>query len=116
MDEFLFLYRMAPTDREAAMGTPERAQKSMEAWLAWMNDLEKKGHLVNRGQPLAPAGKVVRGPKKLVTDGPFAEVKDTVGGFTVIRARDLAQAAELAGGCPLLAGEGSVEVRAVAKM
>jgi hypothetical protein len=56
---------------------------------------------------------VVRGKQKTVTDGPFAEAKDVVGGFTLIQARDLEQAAELSKGCPILEVGGSVEVRPI---
>lgn len=113
MSEFVFLFRTTEADQREAMGTPERAQRSMEAWLAWMRDLEAKGHLKNPGQPLDRAGKVVRGPKRAVTDGPYVEAKDLVAGFIVVEARDLAQAVELSMGCPMLAGAGSVEVRPV---
>jgi len=56
---------------------------------------------------------VVKGKQKAVTDGPFAEAKDVVGGFTLIQARDLEQAAELSKGCPILEIGGSVEVRPI---
>lgn len=114
MSEFLFLYRNSPAAREAAMGTPEQRQKNMQRWMAWMRDLEAKGHLKNAGQPLDPAAKVVRGGTRAVTDGPFVELKDVIGGYSIIEAKDLAQAAELAKACPGLDGaEGSVEVRPV---
>jgi hypothetical protein len=113
MSEFVYLFRIGAEEQREAMGTPEQAQRSMQVWLAWMRELEAKGHIKNPGQPLAPNGKVVRGSKKSVTDGPYVEVKDLVAGFIVIEARDLAQAAELATGCPMLDGGGSVEVRPV---
>ena len=115
MSEFVLLFRASQAEQEQAMGTPERAQKSMEAWLGWIRDLEKSGHLKERGQPLERTGKVVRGGKRMVTDGPYVEAKDLVTGFIIIEARDVAQAVELAGGCPMLAGEGSVEIRPVMK-
>jgi dihydrofolate reductase len=68
----------------------------MEAFMTWIRELEATGHLKNQGQPLDPAGKVVRGKKGLVTDGPYVEAKDIVLGFIIVQARDLAQAAELA--------------------
>ena len=95
------------------MGTPERAQRSMQAWVAWIGDLEKKGHLKNPGQPLERSGKVVRGKEKAVTDGPFAEAKDLVLGFIVVKAKDLEQAVTLAQACPIGIGGGSVEIRPV---
>jgi len=115
MSEFVYLFRASEAERREAMGTPERAQRSMQVWMAWIRDLEAKGHLKDRGQPLERGGKVVRGKKKVVTDGPYAEAKDLVLGFLVVEARDLAQAMELSTGCPMLDGGGSVEIRPVMK-
>jgi|SRR5690242_4792130 len=113
MSEFVYLFRASATGRREALGTPEQAQRSLQAWLAWIRDLEAHGHLKNPGQPLEPAGRVLRGSKKGVTDGPYVEAKEMVLGFIVVEARDLAQAVELARGCPMLQGDGSVEVRPV---
>jgi hypothetical protein len=113
MAEFVFLFRASEADRRAALGTPESAQRSLAAWLAWIRELEAKGHLKHPGQPIGPEGRVVRGKKKLVTDGPYVEGKDMVLGFIVVEARDVAQAVELSKGCPMLEGDGSVEVRPV---
>jgi len=113
MSEFVYLFRTSEAEQQKAMGTPERAQKSMQVWLAWIRELEAKGHLKDPGQPLAPQGKVVRGPNQVISDGPFAEAKDLVLGFMVVEARDLAHAAELARSCPIAAGGGSVEIRPV---
>lgn len=115
MSEFVYLFRATEAEQREAMGTPERAQKSMQAWLAWIRDLEAKGHLKDPGQPLDRAGKVVRGGKKVVTDGPYVEAKDLVLGFIVVEARDLDEAVELSKGCPMLQGRGSVEIRPVAR-
>jgi hypothetical protein len=115
MSEFVYLFRATEAARRENMGTPEAAQRSMQAWLAWIRELEAKGHLKNPGQPLETAGRVVRGKKKVVTDGPYVEAKDLVLGFIVVEARDLAQAVELSTGCPMLEGGGSVEVRPVMK-
>ena len=51
-----------------------------------------------------------------VTDGPYAEAKDLVGGYTLIEAESLARAAELAKGCPILERQGIVEVRPIMKL
>ena len=45
MSQFVYLYRMTDAARQDTMGTPERAQQNMQRWMAWMNDLDKKGHL-----------------------------------------------------------------------
>ncbi|MBI3494073.1 MAG: transcription initiation protein [Acidobacteria bacterium] len=115
MSEFVYLFRIGAAAQREAMGTPEHAQQSMRVWRDWMGELEAKGHLKNPGQPLEPTGKTVRGKQKAVTDGPYVEVKDLVAGFTIIEARDLAQAVDLAKGCPILDGQGSVEVRPIMK-
>jgi hypothetical protein len=113
MREFVFLFRASEDSRRAAMSTPERAHHAMQAWLTWIRELEAGGHLASPGQPLATEGKVVRGPDKIVSDGPHVEAKDLVLGFLVVRARDLAHASALAAGCPMLAGGGSVEIRPI---
>lgn len=116
MSDFILLYRSAPAARAAAFATPEMAQQSMQRWLGWMRELEKQGHLKESGQPLEATGMTVIGKSKAVTDGPFAEAKDLIGGYSIITAKDLSEAAELAKGCPILDGDGSVEVRPVRKM
>jgi hypothetical protein len=111
MSEFTFLFRGRDTN-----ASPEQMQKTMEKWVAWFKDLGAKGHLKEPGHPLEQSGKVVRGSQKSVIDGPYAEAKDVVGGFSIIEASDLAQAAEIAKGCPILEAGGSVEVRPIQKM
>ena len=111
MSEYVFLYRGAqrPT-------SPQDTQQIMQKWMNWFQDLSAQGHIKDRGQPLEPTGKVVTGKQKAVTDGPFAEAKDLVGGYTLILAKDLAEAAELSKGCPIFERNGYVEVRPVMKM
>ena len=116
MADFLFIYRNTAEDRRERMGSPEAAQQSMKLWMAWLGELEMKGKLRSAGEPLEPTGKLVRGPKTQVTDGPYAETKDLVSGFSIITAKDAAEAAELARGCPVLLGSGSVEVRPIMKL
>lgn len=116
MSEFMFLFRSSSADQEQAIGTPERAQRSMQVWLAWLRELEANGHLKNPGQPLSGQGKVVRQKGSVITDGPYAEAKDMVLGFMIIEARDLEHAARIAGGCPIAAGAGCVEVRPIGRL
>ena len=111
MSEFLYLYRGGEQG-----GSPERMQQMMQKWVTWLTELGQKGHIKDQGQPLEPVGKLVKGKQKAVTDGPFAEAKDVVGGYTLIEARDLDQAVELSKGCPIFEVEGAVEVRPVMKM
>jgi hypothetical protein len=116
MTEFVLLFRATDIARKDNMGTPERAQKAIEAWMAWMKDLETKGHLKSRGQPLDTTGKVVRGKTRMVTDGPYAEAKDIVLGFIIVEARDIDHAVELSMACPMLEGDSWVEIRPTRKL
>ncbi|HMC19014.1 MAG TPA: YciI family protein [Gemmatimonadales bacterium] len=113
MSEFIYLYRSTNEASRAAMGSPEQMQKSMQTWMAWMQQLADKGHIKNPGHPLERTGKLVKGKQRTITDGPYAESKDIIGGYTLVEARDLAEAVELSKGCPILEGGGVVEVRPV---
>jgi len=111
MSDFVFLYRGGAQGR-----SPEQMQQMMQKWMKWMKDLAAEGHIKDRGQPLERAGKLVQGKHKTVTDGPFAEAKDVVGGYTLIEAPDLDQAVQLSKGCPIFEVDGAVEVRPVMKI
>ena len=111
MNDFLYIYRggQRPT------GTPEQMQNTMQKWMTWMKELGDQGHIKDIGHPLEPAGKVVKAHRTVI-DGPFAEAKDLVGGYTLVQAKDLAQAADLASGCPIFEFGGFVEVRPIRAM
>jgi hypothetical protein len=111
MSEYLYLYRGG--ERAASS---DQQEDEMQLWMTWLTDLGQKGHIKDPGQPLERTGKVVTGKSKTVTDGPYAEAKDLVGGYTIVEAKDLEQAAELSGGCPILVTGGTVEIRPVMKM
>jgi hypothetical protein len=110
MSDFMFLFRGGQTG-----GSPEQMQQHMQKWRTWMQELGQKGHF-KAGEPLDKSGKVVKGSRKAVTDGPFAEAKDLVGGYLIVSARDLDEAVELSKGCPIFENDGIVEVRPVMKM
>ncbi len=112
MSQFLYLYRGGRDGQPS----PEEAQTIMQKWMTWLKGLGESGHLKDQGQPLEPGGKLVRGKARSVTDGPFAEAKDIVGGFTLVEARDINEAVELAKGCPALERDGTVEVRPIMVM
>ena len=115
MADFILLYRSTPQSNWAA--TPEARQQTMQEWLAWMRGIEAKGQMKDMGHPLEMGGKVVGKNGTVITDGPFAESKDLIGGFSIVTARDLDEASELAKGCPILtAPGGAVEVRPVQSM
>jgi hypothetical protein len=111
MSEFTFLFR-----GRQAFASPEQAQKHMQLWRAWFKELGEQGHIKDPGHPLEPSGKVVSGRQKIVTDGPYPESKDVVGGYIIVEAPDLTHAAELSKGCPILEVGGCVEIRPVQKL
>jgi hypothetical protein len=67
-------------------------------------------------RPFEHSGSLVKGREKTVTDGPFPETKEIVGGYTLIEPRTLEQAVELSKNCPILEVDGAVEVRPVLKL
>jgi hypothetical protein len=112
MSDFVFLYRGGSPNL-----SPEKRQQQMQKWFAWMKEMGEKGQITEPGHPLERSGKLVSGLKKTVTDGPFPETKDIVGGYTLVHAKDLAQAVEISKGCPIFEEDtGAVEVRPVMKM
>jgi hypothetical protein len=110
MAKFLFVYRKAG-DAAAAM-TPEEMQRQMQKWEKWIGEGIKSGWLLDPGDALTAEGRVVNA--KVVTDGPFAESKEIVGGFSIVEAETIDAAAQLAKGCPGLLVGGTVEVRRLA--
>jgi hypothetical protein len=109
MSDFLFLFRGG---RSGATPSPEDMQRSLQKWGAWIDGLAKAGTF-KAGEPLEGGGKVVSGSKKLVTDGPFVESKEVVGGYFIVNARNLDDATEISKGCPILEDGGSVEIRSI---
>lgn len=115
MSEFVFLYRNELT-AAAPAASPEQMQQTMQKWMAWMKEMGEKGQLKNPGHPLDLTGKVVKGKQKTVTDGPYTESKDIVGGYSLVEAKDIAEAVKISLGCPIFETGGMVEVRPVMKM
>jgi hypothetical protein len=110
MVRFLFVYR---GDGEAhARLSPEEMQQHLQKWEKWIGEGIRKGWMVDPGDALTPEGRVVTA--KVVTDGPFVESKEIVGGFSIVQADSVDAAAQLARGCPGLALGGRVEVRRLA--
>ena len=112
MPSFLFVYRSEPYSMDQI--SPEQMQESMKQWSAWIGEGFQKGWLIDAGDALMPEGRVVDA-KKVVSDGPFAESKEVVGGYSVIKADSITAAIQYAKSCPVLADPGgSVEIRQMA--
>ncbi len=114
MKEFLFVFRRDHVSSQLPR-TPEQGQEMMKSWQDWMGSIAAADKLVNAGSRLATAGKVVK-PSNMVTDGPYIEMKEAVGGYIIVRAVNLDAATELAKNCPILSAGGNVEVREMIAM
>jgi hypothetical protein len=89
MSNFMFLFRGGATP-----SSPEGMQAQMQKWMNWIQKLRNDGKYI-AGDPLQAGGKVVSSQRKIITDGPFAEGKEVVGGYFLIRAENLDQAVEM---------------------
>jgi hypothetical protein len=110
MAKFLFVYRSASA--AVAKMTPEEMQQHLQRWEKWIGEGLQKGWMLDPGDGLTQEGRVVNA--KVVTDGPFVESKEIVGGFSIVQADTIDAAGQLAKGCPALRVGGSVEVRRLA--
>jgi hypothetical protein len=99
---------------DASHLSPEAQQAHMQKWFDWVKKLETEKRYVG-GEALLPGAKTIKGVRKIVTDGPFAESKELVGGYFIVLAKDMEEAVEIAKECPDYHLDGTVEVREVMK-
>jgi len=90
----------------------EQTQKVSEDWMAWFKRLNEQGKAV-AGHPLGFEGKSVSGKNRTVTDGPFAEAKEAIGGYFMLDVATMDEAVAIAQQCPGLPYGAKVEVRPV---
>ncbi|MRG47158.1 transcription initiation protein [Chitinophaga sp. SYP-B3965] len=112
MKDFLFVFR---ANTEMPKPSPEQMQDTMKLWMDWISGIAAQNKLVDRGNRLESAGKVLR-PGNVITDGPYTEIKETLAGYSIVKADSLEEATELAKGCPGLLFGGNVEIREIGKM
>src|SRR3954470_4595136 len=102
MKDFLLVYR---ADNNIMNSLPKRSPEEMQAmtkkWMDWIGGIAAQNKITNPGNRLIPSGKVVR-PGNVVTDGPYTEIKESIGGFTIVKAASIEDAVEMAKGCPIL--------------
>ena len=113
MKEFLLIFRNVPPAGNA-MPTPEQLKEVSKPWADWLGGIAAQGKLSNLGNRLGFAGATVKADT--VTDGPYAEIKEIILGYSILKTETLEEAIELAKGCPVLALGGNVEVRYIAPM
>ena len=112
MDEFMLIFRHQDGSKVAS---PEQIQVWMKQTMDWIGSIAAQNKFVEgNGLPFEDA-KVV-GHNNVVTNGPFGEIKETIGGYIIVKAASVEEAVEFAKGSPVLQGEGnSLEVRKIAK-
>jgi hypothetical protein len=113
MKEFVMIFRN-DTVGEIKM-TPEGMLAVSKEWQDWFGSIAAQGKLANPGARLGSEGKLVK-PGNVITSGPYAEIKEIIGGLTIIKAESLEEAIEVSKGCPIFNVGGSVEVRDVIPM
>jgi hypothetical protein len=112
MDEFMLIFRHEDGSKIAS---PEQIQIWMKQTRDWMGGIAAQNKLVGGNGLNFEESRVVRS-KNVVTNGPFGEIKETIGGYLIVKANSVDEAVEFAKGSPVLQGEGnSMEVRKLAK-
>ncbi len=113
MAKFMFVYRDAADQPQPS---PEEMQQAMQVWMEWIENGTKAGWLLDGGDALKPDGRLVK-PDSTVTDGPFAESKELVSGYSMVEATDYDAAVALAKTSPMISvHHGYVEVRELANV
>lgn len=113
MKDFLLVFRMDYSTQPQA--SPEEMQATTKRWMDWIGNIAAQNKLADRGNRLVPSGKVLK-PGNVVTDGPYTEIKESIGGYSLIKASSIEEAVELAKGCPILTRGGNVEVREISPL
>ncbi len=112
-NEFMFLFRGGV---DPATLSPAQREKLMESWFTWMGRLRSRKQFTG-GAPLADDAKVLSGKSgSKIANGTYGKGDDEVGGYLMVKAKDLKSAVKLAQGCPIFANHGTVEVRPVQRM
>lgn len=113
MEEFMLIFRHEDGGK---LASPEQMQIWMKQTMDWVGGIAAQNKLVSQGNGLSfDDSRVVRS-SQVVTNGPFGEIKETIGGYIIVRAASVDEAVAFAKGSPVLQGEGNtVEVRKIAK-
>ncbi len=112
MDEFILIFRHQDGMKVAS---PEQIQAWMKLTMDWIGSIAAQNKFVS-GTGLTFEEPRVVWHNNVVTNGPFGEIKETIGGFVIVKAASVEEAVAFAKGSPVLQGDGnSVEVRKIAK-
>ncbi len=115
MEEFALIMRH---EDDAKLASPDQIQAWMKQTMDWIGGIAAQNKFVSgTGLPFDDAKVVTtKNSKPVITNGPFGDIKETIGGFIIVKADSVEEAVEFAKGCPVLQGEGnSLEIRKIAK-
>ena len=110
MKEFMMIFRNEKSDG-SKMPSEEQMQLIMSEWQSWIKGIAATGKFSGTNR-LYPEGRTLK-PGNNVTDGPYAEVKEMIGGYLIVKADSLEEAVKMAESCPNIKYGGNVEVRTV---
>ena len=113
MKEFAMVYRAEPMGEIKL--TPEGNMVVSKEWENWMGGIAAQNKLVSPGMRLGNQGRLVK-PGNVVTNGPYAEIKEIIGGLSIVRSDSIDEVTEWAKTCPILNVGGCVEVRDIIQM
>lgn len=108
----MMIFRSEPIN--PSQMSPEQMQANIKLWQEWIAGIAAQGKFVGTNQ-LGREGKTLK-PNNVVTSGPYAEIKEIVGGYIIVKTENIDEALKLAAGCPVLQVGGNVEVRDVMQM
>jgi hypothetical protein len=112
MKEFMLIFRHQDGQK---LASPEQIQQWMKQTMDWIGGIAAQNKFVGGNGLHFDDAKIV-GHNNVVTNGPFGDIKETIGGYVIVKAASVDEAVEFAKGCPVLQGEGNtVEVRSMAK-
>ncbi len=114
MKDFLLIFRNTASSN-AIPPSAEQMQSMMKTWQDWIGNIAAQNKLTSSGNRLETEGVVIK-PNNIITNGPYVEIKEAIGGYIVVKAESLAEATELSKDCPILQVGGNVEIRAIIPM
>ncbi|HEY3252198.1 MAG TPA: YciI family protein [Ignavibacteria bacterium] len=109
MKDFIFLFRSLQSELQKL--SPEEMQKLMEKWSLWIKKLSDANRYKFGDRLSRDNAKTVADFGRVITDGPYIESKEIVGGYIIIQAETMNEAVEISKECPIYNIKGIVEVR-----
>jgi hypothetical protein len=106
--EFLLIFRNTQLEERLSLDQMEEAMQQFNGWL----DRWTRAGAIKSGQPLGNEGRTISGARsRTMADGPYPEAKEAIGGYVLVQAENMDEAAKIASEWPLLDWDAFVEIR-----